>query len=169
MKLKQIHKNNIVRFLLTGLILSLISGCGFKLRGSDQSQQMLTPVKITGVIKGSPFYRTLEQFVMISEDSLATLEISEYRQDHRRLTISNVPGPQLYSSRIILKASYSDPASSYTRFAVPVEMEREYSFDSTNPVGLNYYQQQVTRQLMEATAMSLGRRIAQSQKQAIRQ
>jgi outer membrane lipopolysaccharide assembly protein LptE/RlpB len=166
MSVKHIHINRIIQLLFAVLVLSLISGCGFKLRGSDQSQQMVTPVKIAGVIPGSPFYRTLQRFLTTSDSTTATLAISEYRLIHRRLTLSAVAGPQLYSSRLSLKATYTDTSGVEVWAAVPIEVEREYSFDSTNPVGLNDYQQQVTRQMMETSAMALGRRIALSQKQA---
>ena len=89
--------NAISRTLWISLLIIVLTGCGFHLRGSLPTLTMDNPIYIAGVDKNSDLYRELARqlrgakSVITETRSLAksVLTISEYRSRERQLTLNS--------------------------------------------------------------------------------
>ena len=89
--------NAISRILWISLLIIVLTGCGFHLRGALPTLTMDNPIYITGVDKNSDLYRELARQLrgaksVITETlSLAksVLTISDYRSRERQLTLNS--------------------------------------------------------------------------------
>ena len=89
--------NAISRTLWLSLLIIVLTGCGFHLRGALPTLTMDNPIYITGVDKNSDLYRELARqlrgakSVVTETRSLAksVLTISEYRSRERQLTLNS--------------------------------------------------------------------------------
>ena len=87
--------NAISRALWVSLLIIVLTGCGFHLRGALPTLTMDNPIYITGVDKNSDLYRELARqlrgakSVVAETRSLAksVLTISDYRSHERQLTL----------------------------------------------------------------------------------
>jgi LPS-assembly lipoprotein len=89
--------NAISRTLWISLLIIVLTGCGFHLRGALPTQTMDNPIYIAGVDKNSDLYRELARqlrgakSVITETRSLAksVLTISNYRSRERQLTLNS--------------------------------------------------------------------------------
>jgi LPS-assembly lipoprotein len=89
--------NAISRTLWISLLIIVLTGCGFHLRGALPTQTMDNPIYIAGVDKNSDLYRELARqlrgakSVITETRSLAKsiLTISNYRSRERQLTLNS--------------------------------------------------------------------------------
>ena len=89
--------NAISRTLWISLLIIVLTGCGFHLRGALPTLTMENPIHIAGVDKNSDLYRELARqlhgakSVVTETRSLAksVLTISEYRSRERQLTLNS--------------------------------------------------------------------------------
>lgn len=89
--------NAISRILWISLLIIVLTGCGFHLRGALPTLTMDNPIYITGVDKNSDLYRELARqlrgakSVITETRSLAksVLTISDYRSRERQLTLNS--------------------------------------------------------------------------------
>jgi len=89
--------NAISRTLLISLLIIVLTGCGFHLRGALPTLTMDNPIYIAGVDKNSDLYRELARQlrgakgVVTETRSLAksVLTISDYRSRERQLTLNS--------------------------------------------------------------------------------
>jgi len=89
--------NAISRALLISLLIIVLTGCGFHLRGALPTLTMDNPIYIAGVDKNSDLYRELARqlrgakSVVTETRSLAksVLTISDYRSRERQLTLNS--------------------------------------------------------------------------------
>ena len=89
--------NAISRALWVSLLIIVLTGCGFHLRGALPTLTMDNPIYIAGVDKNSDFYRELARqlrgakSVVTETRSLAksVLTISDYRSRERQLTLNS--------------------------------------------------------------------------------
>ncbi len=146
------------------LFVALLSSCGYKLRGVGDDSLVTTPIELSGLIEGSPFYRVLSSQFGGETKGADRLEINGYQINHRQLSLSAVAGPQLYSSKLTFSANLYRSSGEPIQLSQPYVVEREYSFDSTNPVGLNDYQRQISEQLMAEAARTLQRQTSRLMK-----
>ena len=89
--------NAISRILWISLLIIVLTGCGFHLRGALPTLTMDNPIYITGVDKNSDLYRELARqlrgakSIITETRSLAksVLTISDYRSRERQLTLNS--------------------------------------------------------------------------------
>ena len=89
--------NAISRTLWISLLIIVLTGCGFHLRGALPTLTMDNPIYIAGVDKNSDLYRELARQLRVAKSvitetrSLAksVLTISEYRSRERQLTLNS--------------------------------------------------------------------------------
>lgn len=142
----------LIQTLLLTLLLLLISGCGFKLRGLYDIPESLTQVALQSSSSDSQLKRALEQAleangVVITDQAPYRIELLEQRFDRRTLSLDRSARASEYELRGEVTFRVTDQEGEELLPARTLMSERSYNVDSAN-ITASDSQEPVLRQQM---------------------
>lgn len=128
-----------VFLLLATCCLSLITGCGFRLRGAVVLPEAMQETHLTGVSRHSPLGREINQALTsaggrLVEKAAATAVLTILNEDYNRrvLSVGSDRRAREYSLNYTLRFALYAPDGSVLVPARTVNASREYRFDRAN-------------------------------------
>jgi len=131
------------RFMLMGVLVALVSACGFHLRGDVQLAPPLSRIYIQGGDPYDPLVRDWTRalatagsaVVADAKEATAILQIIANRGDRRVLSVRATGKAQEYELYQTLEFRVRDPAGRELLAAQRLELTRDYLFDPTDVLG----------------------------------
>lgn len=131
------------KFLLMGVLMALVSACGFHLRGDVQLTPQLSRIYIQGGDPYDPLVRDWTRalaaagstVVAEAKDATAILQIVANRGDRRVLSVRATGKAQEYELYQTLDFRVRDPAGRELLATQHLELTRDYLFDPNDVLG----------------------------------
>lgn len=159
-----------LRWFLLLSLLSLVSGCGFHLRGAMELPQDMERLRITGNTN-SPFYYELEraliaaggQVVKSAEAVTATLSIQGERYGRRVLTVDSTGRASEYELSMRVTYSLSAPDGTELISSDEVSLRRDYRFNPGNVLASEAQEETLRDEMRRQAARQILRRLQRAE------
>jgi outer membrane lipopolysaccharide assembly protein LptE/RlpB len=161
MSLKQLNT------VLALALIMVVSGCGFKLRGTAEPlPEQVRQLTLVGIDRSGDFYQalahqligagaTLDQIE--SSEGSALLTIHNVKQSRDEISVSG--GLTLYRTNLLVSFSLSRGEQERLIESRQLRASREFSFDSNNPYGLEQQERLLRSDLQRELVAQLVRQI----------
>lgn len=154
--------------VFVGLLLIVIAGCGFQLRGATDLPDSLQTMYIQGIsLKnglGLELKRGLTRngvsVVNSYQSGSAVLTILENKSERRVLSVDRDAKVSEYEIHSSVKFSVSDDQGQLLSEAQQVEAQRDYQFDQDQVLGKDEEEQLLREQLNQQLVQSILRRLS---------
>lgn len=151
------------RLVLAVALVSLISGCGFKLRGA---QEVAADQRLVTLIPGNAslqLLRSLEQNMKFngisqSADALYQLQILDHRYKRRAATISSSSDVDEYELSVTVRMLIADRQGTPLTNDIRIQRERIYTYDKNAAAASSEQEELLRRELYNAVAQTMLRR-----------
>ncbi len=151
------------RLVMAVALVSLISGCGFKLRGA---QEVAADQRLVTLIPGnasSQLLRSLEQNMKFngisqSADALYQLQILDHRYKRRAATISSSSDVDEYELSVTVRMLIADRQGTPLTNDIQIQRERIYTYDKNAAAASSEQEELLRRELYNAVAQTMLRR-----------
>ncbi len=151
------------RLVMAVALVSLISGCGFKLRGA---QEVAADQRLVTLIPGNAslqLLRSLEQNMKFngisqSADALYQLQILDHRYKRRAATISSSSDVDEYELSVTVRMLIADRQGTPLTNDIQIQRERIYTYDKNAAAASSEQEELLRRELYNAVAQTMLRR-----------
>lgn len=151
------------RLVLAVALVSLISGCGFKLRGA---QEVAADQRLVTLIPGNAslqLLRSLEQNMKFngisqSADAVYQLQIMDHRYKRRAATISSSSDVDEYELSVTVRMLIADRQGTPLTNDIRIQRERIYTYDKNAAAASSEQEELLRRELYNAVAQTMLRR-----------
>lgn len=150
------------KLVLLSFLVSVLAACGFHLRGSAAMPQGMERVHLT-VGGGGDFQRKLARALLASNVTLedhsgpgiAELRVPAQNFDVQSLTINGAAQVTEYAVRLHVVFLAADPKGKNIVPEQSFSLQREYSYDATQPVGTQSQMEQIQSSLIDDAVQSM--------------
>jgi LPS-assembly lipoprotein len=155
-----------IRLLFAALLLSLLGGCGFKLREEIALPPGLATLRVDVADTYSPLQRNLEQAMRRAGAQIATkaqgvavLRVFSNRMDRLPLSVGDTGRVQEYLMKYEVEFELVDAAGTAVLPRQSVVLERDYNFDTFQAIGTPGEEELVKAELERDMVQAIARRI----------
>lgn len=156
-----------IRNLAFLLLLGLLAGCGFQLRGAASLPSEMATTQLQASDRTSPFIRELElllrangvELVETSGEGVARLDILTERISRRALSISGEARVREFELVFELRFRLIGPDGNVLLPAESLRLQRDYTFDEQEILGAANEEELIRDELRRSMAQSLIRRL----------
>ena len=155
-----------IRLLFALLLLSLLGGCGFRLREEIALPASLSVVHVQVADEFSPLERNLEQAmrragatIAVKAEGAAVLRVFANRMDRLPLSVGDTGRVQEYLMKYEVEFELLDAARSTVLPRQNVVLERDYNFDTFQAQGTPGEEELVKAELERDMVQAILRRI----------
>lgn len=133
----------ITAMILPALLLVLLTGCGFHLRGAYQLPASMAKTYIQAANQNSEFIRSLKrrlkanEIILVEniEDATAILKVSSETQDKRILSVDSKGRAREYELSYAISFNVQASNSDFSVDRQTLKLQREFLFDTEDVLG----------------------------------
>lgn len=155
-----------LRWLIMGLVTTLVAGCGFQLRGELSLPPELATMRVQVADTFSPLQRNLEQALIrsgvrmaVGKEASAVLQISKNHMTRWPLTVGSAGRVQEYSMRYLVTMRLTDADGTVVVPTQDIQLERSYQFETIRAQGTPGEEEVVRAELERDMVQAILRRI----------